>query len=56
MENSNHRPDCYSGTEPLNKCFCKEGKTRLYRCECGDYEGTKHGLVVHRRMKKHEAR
>lgn len=43
-----HTPLCYSGTEPYNKCFCKEKKEPVYKCKlCSKQYGTEQGLKVH---------
>lgn len=48
--NNSHLRQCYSGTKPWNRCFCRKTKEKVYKCECGKYQGRKHGLETHKRM------
>jgi hypothetical protein len=42
--------DC---TCDVARMFSSPKKERVYKCWCGKYQGTKHGLLTHQIMTKH---
>lgn len=57
MSIKGHKRECYSGTEPWNKCFCKPKRQPLpkYCTICSKPFGSKQALAVHKAVAhKHE--